>query len=154
MSSRRVVKYALFLLLSNGVVFSSAQASGLAYEMSRIGNACDQARSEASMATQAQGASSSTVETDLKSTPTSQLGEFIQSASGAVAAVNTSACDGLMAHVASNRSVVDSDAHTKVLGGASEGYARQPTAVPLSAAAWLFSSALLGFIVVANRRKV
>lgn len=37
---------------------------------------------------------------------------------------------------------------------ASGSHAKQMDSVPLSVAAWLFASALLGFVVVANRRKV
>ena len=54
------------------------------------------------------------------------------------------------------------DAHFRVglhvqaigLAGRSDSYVNQPSPVPLPAAAWLFASALFGFIVIANRRKV
>lgn len=165
MRSTRLVKYAVFVMLSTGAAFSSAQASNLAYEISRIGNSCDETRSQNGVAADAQAGvpsaagneastSASIGELYLKNTPAAQLGNLIQSASGAVTSVNTSACDGLMTQVASDKSVVDSDTQSKVLGAVSDVVAHQPTAVPLSAAAWLFSSALLGFIVVANRRKV
>lgn len=165
MSSTRLGKYALFLVLSNGAAFTGAQASSLAYEISRIGNSCEQTGSQTGMATEDQagspsansngaGSSASIGEIYLKNTPAAQLGNLIQSASGAAASVNTSACDGLMTQVASDKSVVDPDTQNKVLGAVADAVVHQPTAVPLSAAAWLFSSALLGFIVVANRRKV
>lgn len=46
--------------------------------------------------------------------------------------------------------------HTQGMGltAPSVLHVAQPNAVPLPAAAWLFASALLGFIVVASRRKV
>jgi pectate lyase len=165
MRSTRVIKYAVFLMLSNGAAISGAQASNLTNEMSGIGASCEQSTSQLAIAADAQadspaggsnsgGSPVSNVGHYLKNTPAAQLGELIQSASGAVAAVNTSACDGLMAQVAADKSVVDLDTQSRVLGGGMETDIHQPTAVPLSAAAWLFSSALLGFIVVANRRKV
>ncbi|VVM43139.1 hypothetical protein PS662_00402 [Pseudomonas fluorescens] len=165
MRSTRLVKYAVFVMLSTGAAFASAQTSNLAYEISRIGTSCDETRSHNGVATDAQagspsaesneaGTSASIGELYLKNTPAAQLGNLIQSASGAVASVNTSACDGLMTQVAGDKSVVDSDTQSKVLGAVTDVVAHQPAAVPLSAAAWLFSSALLGFIVVANRRKV
>lgn len=165
MRSTRVIKYALFFMLSNGAAISGAQASSLAYEISRIGNSCEESRSQAGVSTEDLAGTPSTGsngvsapasigELNLRDTPAAQLGDLIQSASGAVASVNTSACDGLLAQVASGKSVVDPDTQNKVLGVASDTFVHQPTAVPLSAAAWLFSSALLGFIVVSNRRKV
>ena len=46
--------------------------------------------------------------------------------------------------------------HVQGIGsaGASDSYVNQPSAVPLPAAAWLFASALFGFVLMANRRKV
>lgn len=46
--------------------------------------------------------------------------------------------------------------HVQAIGqaGRSDSYVNQPSPVPLPAAAWLFASALFGFIVVASRRKV
>ncbi|MNP27423.1 hypothetical protein D3C76_1203330 [compost metagenome] len=75
------------------------------------------------------------------------------SQSGANASVNTSACDGLMAEVAKQQFVID-PLQDKGLTGDSAFHDTQPNAVPVSAVVWLFSSALLGFIVVANRRKI
>jgi hypothetical protein len=47
------------------------------------------------------------------------------------------------------------DLHVQAIGLAAhiDSYVGQPSPVPLSAAAWLFASALFGFIVVASRRK-
>lgn len=39
-------------------------------------------------------------------------------------------------------------------GGTSDAYVTGPSQVPLPGAAWLFGSALLGFMAVANRRRV
>jgi len=46
--------------------------------------------------------------------------------------------------------------HVQAIGlsGTSDSYVNQPSAVPLPAAAWLFASALFGFVVISNRRKL
>lgn len=47
--------------------------------------------------------------------------------------------------------------HVQAIGGPdgnSDSYVNQPNVVPLPAAAWLFGTALFGFITVSNRRKV
>jgi hypothetical protein len=58
-----------------------------------------------------------------------------------------------MTEVAKQPFVIDS-VQDKGLSGDSAFHGTQPNAVPVSAVVWLFSSALLGFIVVANRRKI
>ncbi|TPG75381.1 hypothetical protein [Pseudomonas arsenicoxydans] len=44
--------------------------------------------------------------------------------------------------------------HVQGLAGTASSYLSQGNAVPIPAAAWLFSSALFGFVLFANRRKV
>lgn len=67
---------------------------------------------------------------------------------------NATSFDGLIAALASGHFRVG--LHVQGIGqaGQSDAYVNQPSAVPLPAAAWLFASALFGFVVVANRRKV
>jgi hypothetical protein len=62
--------------------------------------------------------------------------------------------DGLIAALAEGRFRVGLHAQGIGLAGQSVSYINQPSPVPLPAAAWLFASALFGFIVVASRRKV
>lgn len=62
--------------------------------------------------------------------------------------------DGLIAVLVEGRLRVGLHSQGIGLIGSSVVYPAQPTAVPLPAAAWLFASALFGFIVVASRRKV
>lgn len=67
---------------------------------------------------------------------------------------NAATFDGLFAALASNDFRVG--LHIQAIGreGVSDSYINQLSPVPLPAAAWLFASALFGFVVVANRRKV
>jgi hypothetical protein len=64
--------------------------------------------------------------------------------------------DGLIAALASSHFKVALQDQGAGLAGQSKShsYLNQPSAVPLPAAVWLFASALLGFVTVANRRKV
>jgi len=70
--------------------------------------------------------------------------------SGSSESVNVSSDDGLMAAVSNEHGMVEMNGQERGLASLSS----QPKAVPFSAVAWLFSSALLGFVVMANRRKV
>jgi hypothetical protein len=69
---------------------------------------------------------------------------------GSSESVNVSTSDGLMTSVSNEHPLVGMNGHETGLTDASS----QPKAVPFSAVAWLFSSALFGFVVMANRRKV
>ena len=160
-----VLKCVLLSVLFNGAAIASAQASNLAYEISRIGNSCEESGPQVGMAVEEQGGAPFTVGGGL-GVPTSvsdiyfanntkeQFNNLVESASKESAAVNSSACDGLMAELAGGKFSAGLDAQSKVLDGGAEAFANQPNAVSLPAAAWLFSSALFGFVVVANRRKV
>lgn len=67
---------------------------------------------------------------------------------------NAATFDGLLTALASDDFRVG--LHIQAIGGqgVSGSYVNQLNPVPLPAAAWLFASALFGFVVVANRRKV
>jgi len=160
-----ILKCVLLSVLCNGAAVATAQAGNLAHEISRIGNSCEESGAQVGMAVEQQGGAPFTVGGGL-GVPTSvsdiyfadntkeQFNSLVESASKVGTSVNSSSCDGLMAELAGGKFSTNPDAQTKVLGGVSEVFASQPNAVSLPAAAWLFSSALLGFLVVANRRKV
>ncbi|MCU1761118.1 VPLPA-CTERM sorting domain-containing protein [Pseudomonas sp. 14P_8.1_Bac3] len=165
MRSSVLLKSVLFCVLFNGAAIAGAQASNLAHEINRIGNSCEGSAPEVGMAVEEQGGAPYTVGSGLGA-PTSvsdvyftdttkdQLNSLVASAAKGSASVNSSSCDGLMAQLATEKFTADLDAQSKVLSGGADAFTSQPNAVPLPAAAWLFSSALFGFVVVANRRKV
>ncbi|RON09038.1 hypothetical protein BK659_12395 [Pseudomonas brassicacearum] len=67
---------------------------------------------------------------------------------------NASSFNSLIAALANGQFRVGRHVQGIGLAGTANSYINQRSAVPLPAAAWLFSSALFGFIVFANRRKV
>lgn len=67
---------------------------------------------------------------------------------------NAGSFEGLIAAFADGHFRVGLHVQAIGLAGRSDSYISQPSPVPLPAAAWLFASALLGFVVVASRRKV
>ena len=67
---------------------------------------------------------------------------------------NAGSFDGLIAAFADDHFRVGLHVQAIGLASRSDSYVNQPSPVPLPAAAWLFASALFGFIVVASRRKV
>jgi hypothetical protein len=153
------IKLMVLFATLNGVAVSTAQATNLPNEISRISGACEGARAQAGVASTGSAAaatanlgndhSGSSPDTQSAQLATSDTG----SKSGASASVNTSACDGLMTKVAAQPFVID-PVQDKGLTGETAFHDTQANAVPVSAVVWLFSSALLGFIVVANRRKI
>lgn len=160
-----VLKCVLLSVLFNGAAIVTAQASNLAHEISRIGNSCEESGAQVGMAVEEQGGAPFTAGGG-RAVPTSvsdiyfadntkeQFNSLVESATKVGASVNSSSCDGLLAELASGKFSTNPEAQSKVLGGVSEAFVNQSNAVSLPAAAWLFSSALLGFVVVANRRKV
>lgn len=165
MRSSLVLKSVLFCVLFNGAAIATAQASPLIREINRIGNSCDAAGPKVGMTAAEQGGAASTVangagaaatvsDIDYADTAKNQLDGLVESAAKAGATVNSSSCDGLMAQLVVDKLTVDSGTQSKVLISADDALINPPNAVPLSAAAWLFSSALFGFVMVANRRKV
>ncbi|MEX3772707.1 hypothetical protein [Pseudomonas sp. MYb118] len=160
-----VFKCVLLSVLSNGAAVVSAQASNLAYEISRIGGSCEEAAPQRGTAVEEQSGAPFTLgvssaipaganETNLAANTKQQFNILVESAAKVSASVNTSSCDGLMAQLAQGKFLANSDTPTKVLSAGTEVFTNQPIAVSLPAAAWLFSSALFGFVMVANRRKV
>lgn len=153
------IKLMVLFATLNGIAVSTAQATNLPNEISRISSACEAARAQAAVAsTEGTAAATASIGQDHGGSsldaPGSQLtSSDTGSKSGASASVNTSACDGLMAKVAKEPFVID-PVQDKGLTGESAFHVTQPNALPVSAVVWLFSSALLGFIVVANRRKI
>lgn len=153
------IKLIVLFATLNGVAVATAQAANLPYEISRISSACEGARTQAAVAsTEAATVASTNLGTahggsslDAKSAKISNADNG--SKSGVNASVNSSACDGLMTEVAKQPFAINS-VQDKGLAGDSAFHDTQPNAVPVSAVVWLFSSALLGFIVVANRRKI
>lgn len=153
------IKLMVLFATLNGVAVSTAQATNLPNEISRLSNACEGARAQAALAS-TEGSTAATANLangDGGSSPDIKSVQLASSNSGsksaANASVNTSACDGLMTKVATQPFVITS-VQDKGLTGDSAFHDTQPNAVPVSAVVWLFSSALLGFIVVANRRKI
>lgn len=67
---------------------------------------------------------------------------------------NASSFDRLIAALGDSHFRVGLHVQSIGLAGKSDSYINQPSAVPLPAAAWLFASALFGFVVIASRRKV
>ncbi|MDI3271766.1 hypothetical protein ACYZT3_17065 [Pseudomonas sp. MDT1-16] len=151
-----VIKFVLFSVILNGTAVASVQATSLPNEINRISKACEGVGSQLGKALEEHPSGAPlTVGSGLRLASSiaaildeDQPNSMMDAGSGAGSTVNTFSCDGLMAAVTSDP-LVD-----KELAGGSDSYINQPNAVPLQAAAWLFSSALFGFIVVANRRKV
>ncbi|MET0946891.1 MAG: hypothetical protein ABWY17_00370 [Pseudomonas sp.] len=165
MRSSLVLKSVLFCVLFNGAAIANANASHLAHEISRIADSCAAAGPKTGMAAEAQtgapstaanglGATASIGDVDSADTAKNPLNGLIESAVKVGATVNSSACDGLMAQLVNDKFSAELDAQATVLSGGADAFTDQSNAVPLSAAAWLFSSALFGFVMVANRRKV
>ncbi|MGZ7456581.1 VPLPA-CTERM sorting domain-containing protein [Pseudomonas sp. Ma2-10] len=165
MRSTLVIKCVLFSVILNGAAVASAQVTSLSSENSRISNISDKSRPQlvAALEEQAGGASLTfgkglglpSLITDIyfDDAHSAKFNNVTHHADSSVGvSVNSSSSDGLMAVVDNKPFKIDSTVQDKSLVEVSDII--QPNAVPLPAAAWLFSSALLGFIVVANRRKI
>ena len=162
MRSTLVIKFVLLSVILNGAAVASVQADSLANEIS---NASEALRPQLGTALEKHaggalftfgkglGLPSLTTDIHLEDAPSAKANSVNHHAdSGVDVSVNSSSRDGLMAAVDNKKFKIDSSLQDKSLVGVSD--INQPNAVPLSAAAWLFSSALIGFIVVANRRKI
>jgi hypothetical protein len=165
MRSTLVIKFVLLSVILNGAAVAGAQATSLAYEISRISSACEELGPQLCSALKdhaggavlsfGKGLGLPSLITDIyvEDAPSAKANSVNHHAdSGVDVSVNSSSRDGLMAAVDNKKFKIDSSLQNKSLVGVSD--INQTNAVPLSAAAWLFSSALLGFIVVANRRKI
>lgn len=165
MRSSLVLKSVLFCVLFNGAAIANAHATHLAHEINRIADSCAASGPKAGTAGEKQvsapstganslGAPASVSDISYADTAKNQINSLIESVVKVGATVNSSSCDGLMAQLNTDKFTADSEEQTKVLSEGADAFTNQPNAVPLSAAAWLFSSALFGFVMVANRRKV
>lgn len=163
MRSTVFIRSVLALTLLNGAVVFNAQASSLANEFNRISNTCEDSSAQlAKTSEKSAGGASSSVGKDLNTpssvTDSAGTGEIngvnYRSNSAQATTVNSSSCDGLMAVLSANTSKAAPTTQAIDPAGLAVAYISQSNAVPLPAAAWLFSSALFGFIVVANRRKI
>lgn len=156
-----VIKSVLVLMLVNGAVVLNAQATTFVNEYNRMSNACDAVSSQmgTSLAEPSDsellsfgnglGVPSLVTEIYFDGSHSAKFSSVVHQA-GSTDSVNVSSCDGLMAAASSDQPAVDlSGQDTELVTMSNE-----PKAVPLSAVAWLFSSALFGFVMVANRRKV
>ncbi|QVW25521.1 hypothetical protein KJF94_08125 [Pseudomonas hormoni] len=165
MRSSLVIKSVLFCVLFNGAAIANAHATNLAHEINRIADSCTGSGPKTGKVVEVQAGAPSAVASghdapvsvsDISSVDAAkdQLNSLINSVAKVGATVNSSSCDGLMAQLNTDKFSADLEEQTKVLSGGADAFTNQPNAVPLSAAAWLFSSALFGFVMVANRRKV
>ena len=158
MRSTLVIKFVLLSVILNGAA-AGVQADSLANEISnasealrpQLGTALEKHASGALLSVgKGLGLITNSYFDDAQSARFNSVTHHADS--GVAGPVNSSSGDGLMAAVDSKQFKIDSTVQDKSLVEVSD--INQPNAVPLSAAAWLFSSALFGFIVVANRRKI
>ncbi|EXF92760.1 hypothetical protein HK44_003335 [Pseudomonas fluorescens HK44] len=178
------IKSVLLLMLLNGATVSSAQAASLVYKSScmsnsgedlgpqlgmlveeRAGGALFIFRNSIDVPSSLPGGNAIGFHTDFSGDSDTQsiatkgvlnnrvnaLGEWV-SFLGPCA--NASSFNSLIAALANGQFRVGRHVQGIGLAGTANSYINQRSAVPLPAAAWLFSSALFGFIVFANRRKV
>ncbi|MGE8177006.1 hypothetical protein [Pseudomonas fluorescens] len=156
----------LLLMLLSGATFSSAQAASLVYESSCMSNSGEGLGPQPGMLIDERaGGNAISFHTNFPGDSHTQsiapkgvlnngvnaLGEWV-SFLGPCA--NASSFNSLIAALASGQFRVARHVQGIGLAGTANSYINQRSAVPLPAAAWLFSSALFGFIVFANRRKV
>ncbi|MBK5354671.1 hypothetical protein JFU37_19515 [Pseudomonas sp. TH41] len=165
MHTKLFITNVLLLMLPNVAAVSAAHATSLPYEISRIGNACGDSVPQLGAALEEHPSGALYAFGNVLGVPSSITDKYFDDAppaklnsnnnqSGAGVSVNTLACDGLMAALSNVPLAVDLSIQDKGLTGEADSFINQSNAVPLPAAAWLFSSALLGFIMVANRRKI
>lgn len=167
-----LIKSTLLLLLFNGAAISCVQAASLAYEFVHPDSIAYRADSLGGVPFGVQAASASLPGAnatgflaDLPRDPNAQsieggwllrdgLNTADESAGLLGFLAGAGSFDGLIAALAEGRFRVGLHAQGIGLAGQSVAYINQSSPVPLPAAAWLFASALFGFIVVASRRKV
>lgn len=158
------IKSALLLILLNGATVSSAQAASLVYKSSCMSHSGEDSGPQPGMLIKERAGGNAIgfhtdFSGDLQSMATkgvlnngvNALGEWV-SVLGPCA--NASSFNSLIAALANGQFRVGRHVQGIGLAGTANAYINQRSAVPLPAAAWLFSSALFGFIVFANRRKV
>ncbi|WP_347929607.1 hypothetical protein [Pseudomonas helvetica] len=160
------IKSVLLLILLNGATISSAQAASLVYESSCMSNSGEDLGPQPGMLVEERASGNAIAfHTDFSGDSHTQsiatkgvlnngvnaLGEWV-SFLGPCA--NASSFNSLIAALANGQFRVGRHVQGIGLAGTANAYINQRSTVPLPAAAWLFSSALFGFIVFANRRKV
>ena len=155
------LKSFLVMMLFNGAAVFNAQAASLINEYSLMSKSCDALSSQVGKALESHSGSElltfgsglgvhSLISDIYFDGPQTAKFRSVIHQSGSTKSVNFSSCDDLMAAVSNDKVMVDPNGQDTSLIGISN----QPNAVSLPALAWLFSSALFGFVVVANRRKV
>ena len=177
-------KYVLLLMLLNSATVSSAQADSLVYKSSCMSNSGKDLGPQLGMLIKAHaggalfifrnsidvpsslpGGNAIGFHTDFSGDSNTQsiatkgvlnhgvnaLGEGV-SFLGPCA--NASSFNSLIAALANGQFRVGRHVQGTGLAGTANSHINQRSAISLPAAAWLFSSALFGFIVFANRRKV
>lgn len=178
------IKSAFLLMFLNGATVSSAQAASLVYKSSCMSNAGDNLGPQLGMLIKERpggalfilrnsidvplslpGGNTIGFHTDFSGDSDTQsiatkgvfnngvnaLGEWV-SFLGPCA--NASSFNSLMAALANGQFGVGRHVQGRGPAGTANSYINRRSAVSLPAAAWLFFSALFGFIVFANRRKV
>ncbi|MGW8466032.1 hypothetical protein [Pseudomonas sp. CLCA07] len=148
------LKSFLVVMLFNGVAVFNAQTASFSNENSHISKSCDALSYQANSVLEAHSGSElltfgrnlcvHSMISDLyfASTQSVKLSSVIHQPDPT--------CDDLVAAITNDQVMVDQNVQETGLTGTSN----QPKAVALSALAWLFFSALFGFVAVANRRKV
>lgn len=156
-----VMKNVLVLVLLSGGAVCSSQAANFINDYNRMSNSCDALKAQLGTVLDEPAANEilafgnglgvPALLTDIyfDGVESAQFSSVTHSAVS-TESVNVSSSDGLMAAVSNDHAIVDLNGQE---AGAT-GRSNQPKAVPFSAVAWLFSSALFGFVVMANRRKV
>jgi len=136
------IESALLLMLLNGATVSSAQAASLVYKSSCMRNSGENLGPQLGMLIATKGALNNGVNA------LGEWGRFL----GPCA--NASSSNSLIAALANGQFRVGRHVQGIGLAGTANSSINRRSAVSLPAAAWLFSSALFGFILFANRRKV
>jgi hypothetical protein len=166
MHPRLLIQSVLLLILLTGADVSSAQTASLAYKFSCMSNSSDNLVPQLGMLIEertsgnaigfhadfsGQSDTQDIVTKGVLNNGVNSVGEWVSLLGPCV---NAPSLNDLMEAFANGQFKVG--LHVKGIGlaGTADSYINQQSAVPLPAAAWLFSSALFGFIVFANRRKV
>jgi hypothetical protein len=157
------MKSVLLLILLNGA--ASAQAASLTFEFSRMSHAGGDSEPQLGMLIEERAGGTLFTFSNALGVPSSITDIYFDDAQPAlfssIAYPSASQVGIAFDSQAASANFPDGNAigfHADLSGGFDAGtadsYINQPNAVPLPAAAWLLSSALFGFVVVSNRRKV
>ena len=142
------------LLLLQGVAVSHAQATSLEYGVSRIGGHTDEGLGrQFNMQLNERSGEVLLMRSSL-GVPASVADVYLDDPHAQSGDGGAGSFDGLVAAFVDGRFKAGQHVQSAAMTGQSSSSITQSTPVPLPAAAWLFASALLGFVVVASRRKV